>query len=642
MFRFKKISSRLSFYIISYISLLFICIFFVNHYISKSLIFKNVNESIKNLTEGTVNKIYSDLITIEKIPENIAYIIENSDPSEENLHGLLKSLIQSNPNVYGSCIAFESNIYYKDKEFYAPYYYKSENGIGYKDLGENNYKYLKWDWYNIPKKLLCPVWSEPYFDEGGGDIVMATYSVPFFKIYNGKRTFCGIATIDISLTWLNDTVSSLKIFKNGYGFIVSKTGTFVSHPRKSFIMKENILRFAKLSGDIDIIKIIERMLSGRNGFYSLKKTVAEKKSWIYFAPLASTGWSLGIIFPENDIFTDLYDLNKKLIFIGLAGFIMLFLVIILISSKISNPVEELAKSAIRIGTGDFNTDLPKIKSNDEIAILCNSFISMQKALKEYMENLKKTTSIKEKIESELQIAHDIQMGIIPKSFPAFPERDEFDIYAVLEPAKAVGGDLYDFFFLDKDHLCFAIGDVSGKGIPASLMMAVARTLLRAKTSHDHSIEDIVSTMNNEFCENNESSMFLTFIMGLMNINTGDIIYCNAGHNPPFILRSEGKIEKLEDRHGIPLGIFKNQSYSSGKIKLNLHDKLFLYTDGVTEANDIGGKLIGEDEISGLLALIYKESPKRIILSILEAINEYSKGADQFDDITMLTIERLKK
>lgn len=638
---YRKLAFKLCLNILSVCLIIFFTIFSINNYISKDLILKNVDESIRNLAFGTSNKIYAYLSSSEKVLQNLAQTLETTQITEKNIHDLIKTTLIGNKEIFGSTIAFEPYSFKSDIQFYAPYYYKEQNELKYKNFSDGEYNYTACDWYTQPKNIGKPLWSEPYFDEGGGDIVMATYSAPFYTIINNEKVFTGVVTADISLNELEKIVSSIKIFKDGYGFIVSKKGTFVTHPRKSFMVKENILKYAKESGDEDIIKNIEKMLMGKEGLCYLKKSVQKQKTWMYYIPIDTTGWSLGIIFPEKGLFADLYDLNKKLLSTAGIGFVLLFLVIILIASRISYPISRLANAAEQVGSGNFDVKLPKIKSKCEISVLRNSFNIMQKELKDYIENLKNTTAAKEKIESELQIAHDIQMGIIPKTFPAFPDRTDFDIFAILEPARAVGGDLYDFFF-SEEHLFFAIGDVSGKGIPASLLMAVTRTLWRAKTSIDIKIEDIVESMNHELSSNNEFAMFVTFIMGIMDTKTGEIIYCNAGHNPPFVIRNNGAIERLESRHGVPLGIDINKKYSTGKVTLAPEEVIFLYTDGVTEANDTKENLYGEEKLIDVLANSHKNEPKKIIENVMNTIKDYSKGAEQSDDITMLAIQYFGK
>jgi len=269
--------------------------------------------------------------------------------------------------------------------------------------------------------------------------------------------------------------------------------------------------------------------------------------------------------------------------------------------------------------------------------LCNSFTFMQKELAEYIVSLKETTSAKEKIESELRIAREIQMAMIPHIFPPFPDLPQIDVFAVLKSAKEVGGDLYDFFVIDGNKFCFAIGDVSGKGVPASLFMAVTRTLVRSISDKEVAPSIIMSTLNKSLSDNNESCMFVTFFLGVLNLQSGELKYTNAGHNPPVIIRRNGEVAMFEKTNYIPVGLYENYEYGESSLQLNSGDKVFLYTDGVSEAENEDNHLFGEDN---LLKIIYDNTdstPRDLIQKIEGGIANHVRGYMQSDDITMMTI-----
>lgn len=248
---------------------------------------------------------------------------------------------------------------------------------------------------------------------------------------------------------------------------------------------------------------------------------------------------------------------------------------------------------------------------------------------------RKTAAQKELIEGELKVARTIQMSLIPKTFPAFPEREEFDLFALLEPAREVGGDLYDFFLTLDDRLYFTVGDVSGKGVPASLFMAVTRTLLRARSMEYLHPDEILKSVNIELCRDNDSGMFVTQFLGVMNLNTGEIFYSNAGHNLPFIIRSSGQVEVLPRLPGMGMGVIEEADYQRGSCFLDYGDCLLVYTDGVTEAVNPNFELFGEARLFEVLNDNVGQNPRVICQQILKAVNEYAAGAEQADDITIL-------
>jgi phosphoserine phosphatase RsbU/P len=248
---------------------------------------------------------------------------------------------------------------------------------------------------------------------------------------------------------------------------------------------------------------------------------------------------------------------------------------------------------------------------------------------------------KQRIEEALKLARDIQMSILPQRFPPFPERDEFGIFAAIEPAKEVGGDFYDFFFVDRDNLCFCIGDVSGKGIPAALFMAVTKTLIKAKTSKGMYPDEILSNVNKELCVDNDAAMFVTIFCGILNTRTGEVLYCNGGHNPPYIFSKAPGVEALDNNAGMALGVSEEAIYTTSNVTLAAGDGIFLYTDGVTEAIDINGNFYTDDRLMRLLENQKNFPIEDRLRATLNDLKNFSSGAPPTDDITLLGIQYQK-
>ncbi len=638
---FKSLSLKISVSIMLAVALIFAAIILYNYFISRDLLLKNVEDNVKNLADGSAQKIEKVLEASAKIPQNLSYILGASQYSADELRNLLELIVENNDEVFGSCIAFEPYAYDTDSFYFAPYVFMTDSGPSFKYLNSESFNYFDEDWYRIPKESLKTGWSEPYFDEGGGDILMCTYSVPFFFDDEGQG-LRGIVTIDISLEWLKDYVESIKTYDNGYAFVISAGGTFITHPLVETSIEQNVFQLAE-ERDYDVLrKAAKDMVAGGSDFILFDTPIIDGTTWLYYTPLPSAGWSLSLIIPEDEFMADLHELNRDLLLIGIIGFIILLIIVIYISRRITKPLTSLAQAAIEIGHGQLDAPLPAIKSKDEIGQLNASISKMQVELKNYIQNLKETTAAKEKIESELQIARDIQQGIIPKIFPAFPERDTIDLYAILDPARDVGGDLYDFFFIDDDHMCFTVGDVSGKGVPASLFMAITRTLLRARMDMDIKVNEVIEIMNNELCLDNDNAMFVTLFLGILNIETGRIEYCNAGHNYPYILKKNGSVEELKGTHGTPLGAMPDIGYGSSVVHLESNDTLMLYTDGVSEAIDTDENQYTEGRIKAKLAEFKGEDPETIIKQLIGDLDLFVGEADQFDDITMLVINWQKK
>ncbi len=251
---------------------------------------------------------------------------------------------------------------------------------------------------------------------------------------------------------------------------------------------------------------------------------------------------------------------------------------------------------------------------------------------------RETQRTKEMIEGELSVAREIQMSIVPKIFPPFPERPELDIFAALEPAKEVGGDLFDFFLLDEDHLCFTIGDVSGKGVPASLYMAVTKTLIKAKADIKLGPHEILHLVNNELCEDNDSGMFVTVFLGILTFSTGKLVYSNGGHNIPFLCRLNGEVEALPKIPGMALGVMEDFEYIYAGTGLGAGDSLVLYTDGVTEAMNPAGELLNEQRLESILRQTGGKTAREEVGHILRSTRQFMNGANQADDITILAVK----
>ncbi|HPL63129.1 MAG TPA: SpoIIE family protein phosphatase [Syntrophales bacterium] len=635
--RKRGLAFKLSLFILASTTMIFLIAFGYNYSESRYLVMKNVEENAKNLALSTSHQIENVLRGVDDAPRYLASSLEYINCSDRELLMQIEGIVRLNSDIFGSTVAFEPYTRDPRRQYFAPYYCRDKDHLKLSYLGGKGYHYPLWDWYLIPKELGAPAWSEPYFDEGGGNIVMSTYSVPFYRNERGKRTFAGVVTADMSLDWLKETMAKARIYRTGFAFLISRNGVFVSHPDKGMIMRESIFSLAENAGDTELREIGRKMISGAEGFVSLPEYFTGKKAWMYYAPLPSAGWSIGVVIPGDELFADVRNLSWIVLVIGIGGFAFLFFVITSISHRITHPLRQLAQTTSEIAKGNLDVDLPRERSGDEVGELTASFENMQAALKEYIANLKETTAAKERMESELKIARTIQMSFLPKQFPPFPEKKEFDIFATLVPAREVGGDLYDFFLLDEEKLFFAIGDVSGKGVPAALFMAAAKILMKGSISRDVDIAETLGRVNRELCIENEATMFLTYFCGILNFRTGELKYSNAGHNPPLLLRPGRKPERLSLPEGIFLGVFEESPYLTYTTRLEPGDTLLLYTDGVTEAMNSGEKVYTEARLYEFSGALANSHPEHMVREIVADVQHFAGDAPQSDDITVLAL-----
>ncbi len=629
---------RLSLFILTATAFIFLTAFGYSYFYSRKQILANVEKNAEAVTMATVSKIEVVLEGVEKVPSYLARNLQGDKPSLPVLQQQIIALLQTNPEIFGSAVAYEPYAYEARSRYFAPYICRGKyGGLVPTFLGNEEYQYFFLDWYQLPKELDRAVWSEPYFDEGAGNIMMSTYSVPFYTYREGEKIFTGVVTADISLEWLMEIINKLSPPQAGYSFLVSRNGVFVSHPRKEYIMQESVFSIAEANHDRELREIGRDMIRGGKGFVTIKSNFAGQRSWMYYAPLPSLGWSIGVVFPEERLFAGIGRLNAVVLGIGAAGFFALLIVIVAISGTITKPLRVLADKAGEIARGNLEVEVPTVSSRDEVAALSHSFQNMQVALKEYISNLAETTAAKERIESELKIAHTIQMSFLPKRFPPFPEKEEFEIFAALEPAKEVGGDLYDFFLIDDDHVFFSVGDVSGKGVPAALFMAVTKTLMKGIAGQSVFPSLALTKVNQELCKDNDSSMFVTLFCGILNFKTGELLFANAGHNAPVLMAAEGEPRWLESDPGFMLGIMEDWQYDTSRLMLHPGDALVLYSDGVTEAMNVRKEFFTDEALLRTLAACPDRNPEALVTAVLEAVAGFAGEEPQSDDITVLAL-----
>ena len=364
----------------------------------------------------------------------------------------------------------------------------------------------------------------------------------------------------------------------------------------------------------------------------------------YFLPIQKK-IAEGEVNVGSNVFTQIYNIaefnEKKIKIIGGIVLIVLSIISVIVgvwfAGNISSPIKHLSNAVRKIAQGDFAAKV-KEKGPPEVVHLAKSFNRLGDELAIYMENLKTEVAVRETYQREIDIAREIQQSLLPRDFPAFPRRKEFELYAGVQPAKEVAGDFFDFFFTAEDTLTLIVGDVSGKSVPAALFMAVTRTLLRTVCNYENNLAKAIRQANNILCEDNDACMFVTLFVTKLNVKTGEMVYCNAGHHEACVVKKDGEVE-LFGAHGLPaLGAVPNIEYSVGNYQLAIEDKLVLYTDGVTEAHSPADELFGEKRLFEILRMEYEKSPKELYEIIVKELNKFQQGRS-FDDVTLLIYER---
>jgi sigma-B regulation protein RsbU (phosphoserine phosphatase) len=634
VFRKLGIAGRMTLFVLAGAGAVLTLVVWASARHSRRLLEEELEAKAHALAAATALRIEAVEKSAGRTADELAAVIEKVPVDRESVYVLVRETVRRNQQIFGAGVNYAPGLLGPEDKGFAPYAWRSGSSISVKDLVEGDYNYQIWDWYTMPKELKRPVWSEPYFDEGGGGILMATYSVPLFAGENRER-FLGVVGCDVSLNWLAEMLSSLPLGQKGYAFLISPNGTVIAHPTRQFIMNESIFSLAEERKDDALRALGRRMVKGESGFVPFVTLTTRTPSWLAFAPVSSTGWSVGLVFPKAEVTGKVRTLIVTQVLLGLIGFILLFLVVRFIARSITRPILQLDAATRVLAGGSLDAPLPTIPGEDEVAHLSRSFVAMQRDLKAYVEELKDTTAKKERVERELQIAHSIQMSLVPRTFPPFIERKDFEIYATLDPARQIGGDLYDFGLLDDDHLLITIGDVSGKGIPAALFMAVTRTFLRGFFKEELKTDVVFGRLNEELVQQGDTSMFVTLFCTVVHLPTGLCQYTNGGHCPPYVLRSSGAIEALPNVGGLIVGILPEARYKSGSFQLDPGDKLVFYTDGVTEAMNREGDFFGDERLVGALEELRGMPCHELVTKVGERVGLFAQGAEQSDDITVM-------
>ena len=594
---------------------------------SRRILEGEVEAKTHAIAAATASRITTTSRSVEENVEGMAVAIERLSPGEEAVAPFLTETVRRNPDLFGSAAApvpAETEKGYRR----IPYVYRTKTGLAERDLGGAAYGASRKAWYTRPIAERRPVWSEPYYDEGGGETLMATYSVPVFAPDGQVRS---VVTGDVSLAFLTDMLASLPVGEKGYAFLVSSTGRFLAHPTRSLVMRETILGIADSRHDPVLRDAGERMLRGESGFVPILSLSSRAPSFLAFVPVPPIG-SVGVVFRREEITGRVNALVTKLALIGAAGFVLLLGVVLVATRQIVRPIRALETATASLARGDLEAEIPAFPGGDEIARLAGSFSRMQTDLRAHIEELKSATAARERLEGELRIAHAIQMDLVPKEVV---RRQGIDLAALLEPAREVGGDFYDFFELDGDRLVLAIGDVSGKGVSAALYMAGAARLLRALLREQGDPGLALTRLNAELSAGSASSMFVTLFVAVVHVPTGVCLTGNGGHNPPFVTHLNGSVEPLPVIPGFVVGPKRGLTYRSGTYALRPGDTLVLYTDGVTEAFDRDEEMFGTERTAASLSRSASLGCKATVQGLRTAVADFSDGAPQSDDITIL-------
>ncbi len=480
-------------------------------------------------------------------------------------------------------------------------------------------------------------------------------------VYGPDGKLAAVVGADVYLHNMQDMMQSF-ISDGGYGWIMNRDGHVIYSPNDGMGQLTSSSEAVDLreSENRELAAMAADALAARTGVRLIN--VGGQDYYMIGEPVPTVGWTLFSAFPKalvDQVENSLLDSSARITEEGRLEYAkqisrsrnssLLLMAVLTIAAlaaaallgrRIVKPLNRITRriAELRGGNLEFRME-DSYRTGDEIQVLAESFASLSHKTLEYVEEVKKATAEKERIGTELHMANRIQESMLPHVFPPFPDRTEFDIYATMNPAREVGGDFYDFFMIDSDHLCLVMADVSGKGVPAALFMMISKTILQSCALLGQSAGAILEKTNEALCANNQEEMFVTVWLGILEISTGKISCANAGHEYPavFTEANTGEFALLKDRHGFVVGGMSGVRYREYEFSMNPGDKLFVYTDGVPEATNGKGEMFGTERMIEVLNECPETTPKELLQKVQGSVDQFVGDADQFDDLTMLCL-----
>lgn len=633
-FNFRGLAFKQSLMILAAITIVFGLIFGIMSYKTQNMLNKMTVENGEETSRANVNYIDKLFNASKLIGEDLSHKLTDHPMTKSDMDDfLLQSLFNARnlvPQVVAVVVAYEPGM--------GPETPKGE----YMRLARFNHtdtklvtgaNYQDKEWYASTRDGKTSRWQEPFIGEFVPEPI-AVYTVPLFKKdKNGEDVLVGVLAVDMSIEFLKEEIGSIPVSNSGYALVTTAKNLAVAYPKELAQGKRNrdiIVREKRGQ------KLIEFDRKGRDSSGLFIGTVADgEESAIYYTTINSTNWTFMVVWPIQKYLKDQSAMRRLFLLMALGGYGIIFVIILLISFRVAKPLKELAMAARKLGRGNFDVAIPKMKGRDEVAEFAWAFSNM---LTELKDNIEKQKDMK-RIERELDLARNIQLSMLPGE-----ERDEnsdddrHELAPFLLPAKEVGGDFYDFFKIDNDHLCVVIGDVSGKGVAAALFMMVARIILRTMTKNLKSVGDAFNKTNYALAKRNRLNMFVTVWAGIIDLRTGHIDFASAGHNPPVVRHRDGSAEFIPSKSGIVMAAMENTIYKQQTYDLKPGDMLFLYTDGVTEATNYNNELFGDNRLLETIRKGGELSSAETCALVKKEIDHFVQDVPQFDDITMLAVK----
>ena len=620
----RSFSNSLSWRIIGIVSAIFFVVMVVIAIVSHQIIADEATRSTQHILHGTISELEKPLNTVEVTTRAVAAYISTLQTQPEVLQTISDRTVQVSELINGFAVIFVLPDGSIDTLRPAIFSYCDDEGI--QEFHPDKQQLLQlsaiWNLEQLQQTKKAS-WTAPYapFDSRSTRIVSYCY-----PLVDSKLNVYAIVISDMFIDQIESTVEGLRPYDNSIATLIFN--------------KDNIIGIK--SSDSDLINRYRNSFTGNSSYQEVVEDLRSNKdslhrrvgkgrdmAFVVYGPLHN-GWKLSITCPYKEVLRRSSQMHLALLIIGLIGLVIIYFVCRRVIRRMTRPITELSVSALNMAKGNFKAKLPEITSQDEMLRLHDSFIYMQNSISDYIEQLKSTTTANERMESELNVARNIQMGMLRTDFPP-------QLYALLNPAKEVGGDLYDFT-IKGDQLYFAIGDVSGKGVPASLMMAITRAALRFVAGLGLPMNETLSRINNSVSDTNSNNMFVTLFVGRIDMKTLHMDFCNAGHNPLVILPPDSEPYFLKAKANLAIGLFDDFPYEAESIDLQPGTRIIAYTDGVNEAENTAKELYGNDRLLEFIRQMDRNmDANAAVHSIYDSVKKFADGNPQNDDITLMSI-----
>jgi sigma-B regulation protein RsbU (phosphoserine phosphatase) len=601
---------------------------------------KEILERLKLQASQTISTAITDLENLLDGAESsawfVANIISRQPFSEDDLRLLVKDILLSNDSVFGATIALNPH-YAADARGFSPYYFRRDGILRFKDLVPGDQPYWEREWFAAARDQGRAVWSEPYFDAEGGEVLMTTFSVPVFRLGEGAtRELFAVVTADVALDSLDQYLQGLRLGNNGFSFLLSGTGAVLSAPDDDDVLQHYRTSIAGEGNSARWEAMLSAAMAGEPVSTEIPCPEIAGVCTIRISTLQATGWPVGILYSQDEMLEPLKRYQQKTAVITGISLLVLCLGIWIIVRRLMLPLRVLATATDQVARGELDASLPPIRGKDEIASLINSFGAMKTDLASYIANLEAVTASRSKLEGELKAAREIQMAMLPGGGEAHEQGTDYALWARVRPARSVGGDLY-MFFRSKDQLFVSVGDVSDKGVPAALFMARAISLLQQLARSGEQPDAAMASLNDALESGNESCMFVTLFLGVLDLHTRVLTFASAGHTPPVLVR-ENRAHNIEQDAGPALGLAAGLAFARNRLQLAPGDRLAIYTDGIDEAFDANNRMFGTDRILRALEQSTAQPALSAGPELFAAVDTFTGDMQQSDDITLLLLD----